>query len=339
MGEGGDAEGDVLEGIENLIGSDHKDLLEGDSGANYLQGGKGNDFNDPSIAGRDGGLYGNEGDDILDGGAGNDLLQGGEGNDTLKGGSGHDTLVGGDGGTYTAAVAAVTDDPSTTGVNEAMAAVPEKFTEVLEGGSGNDILRGGDGVDLLNGGAGSDTADYSDQDGAITINLDNAGSFNEVGDTDDAGTTGISEAFDAANDRLLSIENLTGGSGNDIFIGNRHANVLNGGEGGDTLTGGEGADTFVFEKESVSGATDDALDSPVDAITDFSKRQGDRIDLSDLELSSSELRDVIDAANAGGSANANQVTLSLELSDHGARDITITMSERFTELDVDDFII
>jgi len=82
-GEGGDAQGDTLTGIENLIGSDWNDSLIGADGvANRLEGGKGNDYLD--------GLSGN---DTLIGGAGNDTLKGGTGNDTLDGGAGADVFV------------------------------------------------------------------------------------------------------------------------------------------------------------------------------------------------------------------------------------------------------
>jgi len=40
---GGFAEGDTLQGIENLVGSDFRDLLTGNAGANVLDGGLGND--------------------------------------------------------------------------------------------------------------------------------------------------------------------------------------------------------------------------------------------------------------------------------------------------------
>ena len=43
VANGGYAVDDVLTGIENLIGSDHNDYLEGDDSANVLTGGEGND--------------------------------------------------------------------------------------------------------------------------------------------------------------------------------------------------------------------------------------------------------------------------------------------------------
>ena len=71
LGSGGDAEGDTLSGIENLIGSDFADKLTGDGAANDLFGGDGNDS-----------LYGGGGDDRLSGDEGADLLDGGAGIDT-----------------------------------------------------------------------------------------------------------------------------------------------------------------------------------------------------------------------------------------------------------------
>ena len=44
IAQGGDAEGDQLIGIENLIGSDYQDTLIGDSGNNVLEGGGGSDL-------------------------------------------------------------------------------------------------------------------------------------------------------------------------------------------------------------------------------------------------------------------------------------------------------
>jgi serralysin len=75
---GGDAEGDTLSSIENLIGSATIDLLTGNSGDNHISGGSGDDL-------------------IDDGGGGNDVLDGGTGNDTLTGGLGADILIGGAG--------------------------------------------------------------------------------------------------------------------------------------------------------------------------------------------------------------------------------------------------
>ena len=76
LGSSGDAEGDTLTGIENVLGSDQGDILTGNGGANALSGFAGADT-----------LHGGGGDDVLDGGAGDDTLDGGAGNDTMSGGT------------------------------------------------------------------------------------------------------------------------------------------------------------------------------------------------------------------------------------------------------------
>jgi Ca2+-binding RTX toxin-like protein len=62
-GLGGDAQGDTLTGVEQVVGSAFNDVLRGDAGANTL--------------------WGLAGDDALTGRGGGDLLKGGAGNDTF----------------------------------------------------------------------------------------------------------------------------------------------------------------------------------------------------------------------------------------------------------------
>lgn len=88
----GDALGDVLTNVENVVGSSFADRIQGNNSANSIYGGLGADI----ISGGGGAdkLYGNEGDDNLAGQGGNDLIDGGAGNDTSSGGSGGaDTFV------------------------------------------------------------------------------------------------------------------------------------------------------------------------------------------------------------------------------------------------------
>jgi serralysin len=68
--------------IENAIGSEGWDFIEGNSLANALTGNGGNDY-----------LYGLSGADKLNGGPGNDSLYGGSGRDTLSGSTGNDIFV------------------------------------------------------------------------------------------------------------------------------------------------------------------------------------------------------------------------------------------------------
>lgn len=91
----GDAQGDVLAGIEDVQGSAGGDFLFGSSAANSLMGVEGND----TLRGLEGNdrLYGGEGDDTLYGDAGVDWLRGGEGKDKMSGGANGDLFVFGNG--------------------------------------------------------------------------------------------------------------------------------------------------------------------------------------------------------------------------------------------------
>ena len=88
----GQAFGDRLVSIENLVGSSGNDRLAGNDLRNKLDGGIGNDrlqgYGSHDL------LEGGNGNDILGGDAGNDTLHGGAGNDDLRGGAGHDVLIG-----------------------------------------------------------------------------------------------------------------------------------------------------------------------------------------------------------------------------------------------------
>lgn len=79
---GGNAFGDNLYNIENLIGGSAGDYLAGNSSVNVLSGLDGNDQ-----------LFGEGGNDFLYGGAGDDRLDGGSGSDTMVGGAGNDVFV------------------------------------------------------------------------------------------------------------------------------------------------------------------------------------------------------------------------------------------------------
>ena len=105
----GDAEGDTLSSIEDVIGSDHTDNLWGDDGINDLNGMGGNDTlkgfgGNDFLEGGDGAdqlfgmngtdfLFGDGGADTLDGGPDSDLLKGGGGDDVLRGGIGNDAYI------------------------------------------------------------------------------------------------------------------------------------------------------------------------------------------------------------------------------------------------------
>lgn len=77
----GAAAGDVLVGIEKVVGTGFADTLRGDGSDNEFYGRGGNDVLRGEV-GNDK-LYGEDGDDSLYGGDGNDLIDGGAGTDTI----------------------------------------------------------------------------------------------------------------------------------------------------------------------------------------------------------------------------------------------------------------
>ena len=88
---------DQVSGIEDLIGSNFDDVIDGNDDANMIKGGAGND-NIWGGAGNDT-IYGGEGDDVLFGGTGANIIDGGAGNDHIHAGAGNynDVVTGGSG--------------------------------------------------------------------------------------------------------------------------------------------------------------------------------------------------------------------------------------------------
>ena len=110
----------------------------------------------------------------------------------------------------------------------------------LYGGSGNDVLRLDEGDDLLDGGTGIDWIDYT---GTMQVKIDLAL------------TTAQHTNF--GNDIIIGIENVSGGSGNDVLKGNAGANILKGNGGNDQFWG-QGGDDFIFGgtgNDTLSGGT------------------------------------------------------------------------------------
>lgn len=198
LGDGvfnGGAKGDHLEAIENVIGSDFRDVIKGDDGHNLLVGGAGGD--------------------LLAGAAGNDTLIGGAGGDTLNGGAGIDTIDYSD-----AAKRVVVKLIEGTGAGGAKGDHYDSIENVIgsayddiikgsnaanliEGGAGNDLLKGEKGDDTLVGGTGEDTLEGGRGDDLLVSISGNSELYGETG-----------------NDTLIGgfgNDTLTGGAGADTF--------------------------------------------------------------------------------------------------------------------------
>ena len=214
-GAGGDAQGDTLATIENIIGSAFADTLTGNAVAN-----------------------------TLDGRSGNDTLVGGAGADVLIGGAGRDTAD------YSLSGAGVTVSLQTgfgsggdaqgdtlSGIENIIGSA---FADVLTGDAGPNTLVGGAGADALNGGAGTDTADYSSSAAGVTVSLETGS-----GSGGDAQGDTLSSIENITGSALA--DTLTGDGGVNTLAGGLGADVLNGRAGNDTLSGGSDTDTFMFD--------------------------------------------------------------------------------------------
>jgi hypothetical protein len=100
-------------------------------------------------------------------------------------------------------------------------------------------------------GNGIDTYDLSNYTTGVSINLNpGASSVTSAAQLAYLGNGhyaqgNIYNAYQVNGDQRSLIDNATGGSGNDVLIGNAIANVLNGGGGNDILIGGGGNDTII----------------------------------------------------------------------------------------------
>lgn len=289
----------------HIQGNAADNLLNGNAGNDTLIGGAGNDR-----------LLGGIGVDSMAGGIGNDFYQVIEASDLVVevGNQGNDTV-------QSAASYALTADvenlvlAGTANINGTGNALANRISgnagnntllgglgnDTLLGGAGNDTRNGGTGDDRLDGGAGVDLVAYGAATGGVRVNLATAGAQAIGGGQGSDLLLGI-ENLDgsgfadrlwgnlaanrlngsAGNDQLDGRggnDSLLGGAGADSLLGGAGNDVLTGGAGADRLNGGLGADQFVFltlGESSVAAAGRDL-------IQDFSRAQGDRIDLCGID--------------------------------------------------------
>ncbi len=278
-GTGGDAEGDILHGIDGLIGSEHNDTLSGNARGNELVGGAGDDT-------LDGGGLSPGHWDYLEGGPGADVLSGdpapAAGSVTLAGyraspaavtvrlhdgtaeggdaegdafeaingliGSPHDDTLAGDERTNLLAGAAGADTLDGRGGDDVLhgdeLAGQRGGNDTLDGGAGDDWLHGGPGADALSGGEGQDTAAWLGSNAGVVVRLHSAAARGGHAEGDAFATLLTVEYTDAngnpQRERVPDIEHLHGSAHDDTLAGDSRDNTLLGRGGHDTLYGGAG---------------------------------------------------------------------------------------------------
>jgi Ca2+-binding RTX toxin-like protein len=291
-----------ITGIENVTGGSGNDTLRGSSGNNTLNGGAGTDTavftngyasytfslsgSNLQVSGAPDGtdtlasietvqfgaqtfnlLYGTTGADILTGTASADLLLGFSNSDTLNGNGGNDVLIGGS-----------NNDTVNGGAgNDTILYTIGDGSDSIDGGADADVLKilgttGTDSLDVVFDGtaitavAGGSVANVESitadlLGGTNTLTYDPSGAaITTVGVTVNLGT-GNASGFTS----IAGIENVSGGSGNDLLTGNSAGNTLSGGNGDDTFvaTVGDGSDTYNggsgFDTYDLSGTTAGAI--------------------------------------------------------------------------------
>lgn len=263
------------------------------------------------------GGYGNDtlggvhGDDILSGGAGDDYLQGMNGDDILKGGAGRDTIEGGEGNdTYFIDKYDQVDEIANKGVDTAkihssyvLPAYIENLVLLgrkaidgtgnasknsIQGNNASNIVDGMAGTDIMDGLGGDDTY-HVDRPSDIVIEAKSNGvdriltsaSYTLAAHVEVENLGTISASAKKAISLIGNVfdQTMTGNAGANTLSGLGGNDILSGGQGADNLYGGKGKDVFVFNE-----LTDSAVKvSGRDTIYDFSKKQGDKIDLTGID--------------------------------------------------------
>lgn len=290
-------------GNDTVDGGIGNDVIDGGDGNDRIDGGGGNDA-----------LTGGLGNDTLDGGLGNDTLFGGDGADTLIGGAGADSLNGGAGQDlvdYSASTSGVNVDLANGvgfggdaegdtyyGIDQVLGSnfndtligydgntteVAQVFSNLLDGGAGDDYIDGRSGEDTLIGGLGADT--LIGGQGADSLNGGAGDDLLAIGGADTAqGGTGddrfIIDATDTAADMAAIIDggsdatdgypddNANGNAGDilDLSAQTQGVTVLIGANGESGTVNGLDADVFpditFAEIENIAlGAGNDVVDA------------------------------------------------------------------------------
>ena len=255
---GNRAERDIIKNVENIIGSEVRDILTGNAGVNKLEGLAGNDIirgggGLDTLAGGAGNdvIYGDAGNDIITGGTGNDVIRGGAGNDNIDGGAGNDIIFT-DAGKET--IDAGADDDTIRFAASVKPGAAAFVVDVIDGGTGNDLAdftaayfrivnaRFGIKVDLSTA-EGSTIVDGVVIENTASVTLNRATNALEVATLDN-----IEHIYGTSlNDAIIgndAVNRIRGNGGNDKLSGEGGADIIAGGAGNDIISGGAGNDTL-----------------------------------------------------------------------------------------------
>tara|TARA_R110002020_G_scaffold18929_2_gene65327 strand:+ start:3500 stop:6118 length:2619 start_codon:yes stop_codon:yes gene_type:complete len=242
---------ELLDSIENIIGSDGNDRITGTNRANDL--------------------YGGGGDDLLDGGGGVDDYYGGAGFDTvdLSGGNSKWRV---DLGAGTAELTTATGNVHTSdfvgiesviGPRNSMTFIGTDGNEKATGSFFADIFYARGGVDEFHGGNGSDTVSFGNYGEGLTIR--GTAGYARLGNGTEVTTfTGIENIFATSLD-----DDITGTSGNNTIVGRDGADKIHGGSGDDKIQGDLGRDLIT------GGRGNDVIDGGSDP-NDYAFFSGNR---------------------------------------------------------------
>jgi Ca2+-binding RTX toxin-like protein len=235
---------------------------------------------------------------------------------TARGGTFAATHLGG--GTITS-LTALTDDITVNGGDGDDTITGGDGDDTLNGGNGNDVFKtssgtSADGADIYSGGAGTDKVDYSGRTVDIAVALD--------------GLTGSGQGLGSEGDILgTDVEDLVGGSGNDILYGNSYSNNIKGGAGNDVLWGGA-AGTCASDTDTLDGeAGDDTFKMTATADCADTLIGGAGTDTADYQLRTADLTIILDnGALDGESGEKDNVRSDIEIVIGGSGNDTLTGS-------------
>jgi Ca2+-binding RTX toxin-like protein len=354
------------EGDDLLYGENGDDWLYGEAGGDWMEGGRGHDryfvddINDRVIETGSGWTDSVQStiDYVLPDLVENLVLVGtairGEGNGLLNriwGNSLNNELYGGDG----------------VGVDELYGGLGQdrlfagSYGARLFGEDDNDQLYGGSGEDSLDGGLGADWMEGGDDDDGYVVDDPGDVVFEWAGGDSfwgDGVTAYINYTLPANVERLILAHVVDGhlnGTGNDLhnnLFGNNYNNILNGlggsdgisgFDGHDTLTGGPGADLLIggLGRDVLSGGSEadtfafqylaDSVLGSEDRILDFSRADGDRIDVSGIDARTATGAFIFigqaDFSGVRGELRARDGFIEGDVNGDGAADLRIEIND------------